>query len=146
MPHCIVCNSTNVLAYQYTCSTCAPLSVPEGTYCHTCGESVSQEGARQGACVKNYCSDKCRGKMAQMVRSGKAVKQKANRKSETDYDGEVSNFCKIIHHNHGAGPVTRYRPGDPGFEELARQYQHPSRNKKSTKASYQGDFVERKAA
>lgn len=148
MPHCIICNTTSVLAYQYVCATCAPLPIPEGTHCHTCGEPVSQIGAKKCASVKYYGSDKCQSKMAQMVRSGKAVKQKAekNRKPETDFDGEVSNFAKAIFNNHGSGPVKRYRPGDPGFEELAKQYQHPSRIKSGTKANYQGDFVARKAA
>lgn len=146
MPHCIICNTTSMLAYQYVCATCAPLPIPEGTHCHTCGEPVSQIGAKKCASVKNYCSDKCQNKMAQMVRSGKAVQQKANRKPETDFDGEVTSFAKSIFNNHGATPVKRYRPGDPGFDELAKQYQHPSRLKGSTKASFKGDFVARRAA
>jgi hypothetical protein len=78
--------------------------------------------------------------MSQMVRIGKVEKKKSESKLETDYDGEVSYFAKAIALNHGSGPVIRYRPGDPGFEELASQYKHPTRIKSGTKASYQGDF------
>jgi hypothetical protein len=82
--------------------------------------------------------------MSQMVRIGKVEKKKSESKPETDYDGEVSHFAKAIVLNYGSGPVIRYRPGDPGFEDLASQYQHPTRIKSGTKASYKGDFVARK--
>jgi hypothetical protein len=61
--------------------------------------------------------------MANMVRIGKVEKKKSESKPETDYDGEVSHFAKAIVLNYGSGPVIRYRPGDPSFEELASHYQ-----------------------
>lgn len=33
----------------------------------------------------------------------------------------IESFVRAILLNHGAGPVTVYRPGDPGFEEIAAE-------------------------
>lgn len=139
MPHCIICNSTSVLAYQYTCDACTTTSeeTPDGVYCHACGKPSNS---------RHYCSAKCRGRMAYGVKMGRLKKLWTQPAGQTDFDGEVSNFAKLIFNNHGAGPVTRYRPGDPGFDELAKQYRHPSNNKAASKARISGDFVARKAA
>lgn len=98
--------------------------------CDICGsEFTPYYPNRKGAKLQRFCGQQCRDKYWRTVYKGRARDKapptpKPQKKTSDSGMDIISGIKGLMGHDYLApsGPVIHYRPGDPGFTELARQY------------------------
>ena len=75
---------------------------------------------RCGKAVKKRVDPSASGKIRVYCHACKRLKT-TKRDEQSDNDGGLFWLARMILLQSGASPVTAYRPGDPGFDKIAKQ-------------------------